>query len=173
MRSGNIERVTVLRGDVCDRELIERALGEYEIDTVFHLAAQTIVGVANRNPIPTFKSNIAGTWNLLEACRRSPTVKAVIVASSDKAYGDQLKLPYAEGTPLEGRHPYDVSKSCADLISEEHPGAPSTVDPLPSYGQAKRVSEFLCTMYASLDSMRSSPACSLSPARIYRSISIL
>jgi len=120
MRSGNIERVTVLRGDVCDRELIERALGEYEIDTVFHLAAQTIVGIANRNPISTFESNIAGTWNLLEGCRRSPAVKAVIVASSDKAYGDQLKLPYAEETPLEGRHPYDVSKSCADLIAQAY-----------------------------------------------------
>lgn len=120
VRSGTIEHVTVVRGDICDRELIERTLGEYEIDTVFHLAAQTIVGIANRNPISTFESNIAGTWNMLEACRRSPAVKAVVIASSDKAYGGQLKLPYAEETPLEGRHPYDVSKSCADLIAQAY-----------------------------------------------------
>ncbi|MGA8029534.1 MAG: GDP-mannose 4,6-dehydratase, partial [Bryobacteraceae bacterium] len=94
--------------------------GEYEINTVFHLAAQTIVGIANRNPISTFESNIAGTWNVLEACRRSTTVKAIVVASSDKAYGDQEALPYSEDTPLEGRHPYDVSKSCADLITQAY-----------------------------------------------------
>jgi CDP-glucose 4,6-dehydratase len=97
---------------------LERILGEYEIDTVIHLAAQTIVGIANRNPISTFESNIAGTWRLLEACRLSPKVKQIVVASSDKAYGDQLILPYNEDTPLEGKHPYDVSKSCADLISQ-------------------------------------------------------
>ncbi len=79
----------VVRGDVRDRDLLERALGEYEIDTVLHLAAQTIVGIANRNPISTFESNIQGTWNVLEACRRSPAVKSIVVASSDKAYGDQ------------------------------------------------------------------------------------
>jgi len=119
-RSGTIERVAVVRGDVCDREVLERALGEYEIDTVIHLAAQTIVGIANRNPVSTFESNIQGTWNLLEACRRSPAVKSIVVASSDKAYGDQEKLPYDESTPLEGRHPYDVSKSCADLIAQAY-----------------------------------------------------
>jgi len=119
-RSRTLERVKVVRGDICDRELIERTLGEYEINTVFHLAAQTIVGIANRNPISTFESNIAGTWNVLEACRRSPAVKAVVVASSDKAYGDQEELPYSEATPLEGRHPYDVSKSCADLIAQAY-----------------------------------------------------
>ena len=118
--SGTLDRVKVVRGDICDRELIERTLGEYEINTVFHLAAQTIVGIANRNPISTFKSNIEGTWNVLEACRRSPAVKAVVVASSDKAYGDQDQLPYSEETPLEGRHPYDVSKSCADLIAQAY-----------------------------------------------------
>jgi CDP-glucose 4,6-dehydratase len=80
------------------------------------LAAQTIVTIANRSPISTFKANIEGTWNMLEACRISPTVQRVVVASSDKAYGDQEKLPYDEGTPLEGRHPYYVSKSCADLL---------------------------------------------------------
>ena len=89
VRAGLIERVKVVRGDVCDQALLERALGEYEIDTVFHLAAQTIVGIANRNPISTFETNIQGTWALLEACRRSPPVKQIVVASSDKAYGDQ------------------------------------------------------------------------------------
>jgi CDP-glucose 4,6-dehydratase len=116
-RSGDLDRVKVVRGDICDRNLLERALGEHEIDTVIHLAAQTIVGIANRNPVGTFESNIKGTWELLEACRRSPLVKQIVVASSDKAYGDQEILPYDESTPLQGQHPYDVSKSCADLIS--------------------------------------------------------
>jgi CDP-glucose 4,6-dehydratase len=100
-----------------DQATLERALGEYEVRTVIHLAAQTIVGIANRNPVGTFEANIQGTWCLLEACRRSPLVAEIVIASSDKAYGDQEILPYSETTPLEGRHPYDVSKSCADLIS--------------------------------------------------------
>lgn len=120
MRSGAVDRVKVVRGDVCDQALLERVLGEYEVDTVIHLAAQTIVGIANRNPISTFETNIAGTWSLLEACRRTPTVKQIVVASSDKAYGDQPVLPYDETTPLQGRHPYDVSKSCADLIANTY-----------------------------------------------------
>ncbi len=110
-------RVNVVRGDVRDQALLERVLGEYEVDTVLHLAAQTIVGIANRNPVSTFETNIAGTWALLEAARRSPTVKAVVIASSDKAYGSCDVLPYVETTPLRGEHPYDVSKSCADLIA--------------------------------------------------------
>ena len=110
------DRVRVVRGDVTDQPLLERALGEYEIDTVIHLAAQTIVGIANRNPVSTLESNIAGTWRLLEACRRSPAVRQIVLASSDKAYGDQPELPYDESTALQGEHPYDVSKSCADLI---------------------------------------------------------
>ena len=113
----HMDRVVVVRGDVRDQELLERILGEYEVDTVFHLAAQTIVGIANRNPVSTFDTNIRGTWTLLEAARRSPTVEAVVVASSDKAYGAAPKLPYDEETPLRGRHPYDASKSCADLIA--------------------------------------------------------
>jgi len=120
VRSGLLARVTVVRGDVCDVGCVERALGEYEIDTVFHLAAQTIVGIANRNPLSTFESNIAGTWVLLEACRRSPKVRSVVVASSDKAYGTQSELPYTEDAPLEGRHPYDASKSCADIIAQSY-----------------------------------------------------
>jgi CDP-glucose 4,6-dehydratase len=120
IRSGAIDRVKVVRGDVCDRVFLERVLGEYEIDTVMHLAAQTIVGIANRNPISTFETNIAGTWQLLEACRHSPTVKQIVMASSDKAYGDCDTLPYVETTPLQGLHPYDVSKSCADLIAQAY-----------------------------------------------------
>jgi CDP-glucose 4,6-dehydratase len=112
--------VTVVRGDIRDRDLLERILGEYEIDTIFHLAAQTIVPIANRNPSSTFESNIRGTWNLLEAVRRSTTVKNIVVASTDKAYGQQENLPYTEDAPLQGRHPYDASKSCADLISQTY-----------------------------------------------------
>ena len=120
VRTKLIDQVKVVRGDVRDREVIERSLGEYEINTVIHLAAQTIVTIANRNPISTFETNIAGTWNLLEACRRSPSIKQIVIASSDKAYGDQETLPYNEGTPLQGRHPYDVSKSAADLIANTY-----------------------------------------------------
>jgi len=116
-RSGLLDRVSVVRGDVRDQALLERVLGEYEVDTVIHLAAQAIVTIANRNPVSTFETNVAGTWSLLEACRRSPRVKQVVIASSDKAYGEQPTLPYDEDTPLQGRHPYDVSKSCADLIA--------------------------------------------------------
>src|ERR1700754_1729302 len=120
VRARLMDRVKVVNGDVRSQSLLERALGEYEIDTVIHLAAQTIVGIANRNPVSTFKTNIAGTWALLEACRRSPTVKQIVVASSDKAYGEHKQLPYAEDAPLMGRHPYDVSKSCADLIAQSY-----------------------------------------------------
>lgn len=115
-----IDKITVVHGDIESLELIERALNEYEIDTVFHLAAQTIVGTANRSPISTFETNIKGTWNVLEACRRISTVKSVVIASSDKAYGVQEKLPYDETTSLKGTHPYDVSKSCTDLISHTY-----------------------------------------------------
>ncbi|MBD2040341.1 GDP-mannose 4,6-dehydratase [Microcoleus sp. FACHB-672] len=120
VRSRLIEQVKVVRGDLLDQALLERVLGEYEIDTVIHLAAQTIVGIANRNPISTFEANIAGTWVLLEACRHTPTVKQIVLASSDKAYGEPDKLPYDEETPLMGRHPYDVSKSCGDLIAQAY-----------------------------------------------------
>jgi CDP-glucose 4,6-dehydratase len=118
VRSGLWDRVQVARGDVNDQPMLERVLGEYEIDTVIHLAAQTIVGIANRNPISTLETNVGGTWRLLEACRRSPAVRQIVLASSDKAYGDQERLPYDESTPLQGVHPYDVSKSCADLVAK-------------------------------------------------------
>lgn len=111
------DHTKVVRGALEDYDVIERALNEYAVDTVFHLAAQAIVGVANRNPLSTFEANIKGTWVLLEACRRVNTVQRIIVASSDKAYGDHDVLPYQEDFALQGRHPYDVSKSCADLIA--------------------------------------------------------
>jgi CDP-glucose 4,6-dehydratase len=112
------EKITTVRGAVEDYLLLERIINEYEIDTVFHLAAQTIVEIANRSPLSTFEANIKGTWGLLEGCRQNHSlVKRIIIASSDKAYGTQEILPYTETFPLRGTHPYDVSKSCADLIA--------------------------------------------------------
>jgi CDP-glucose 4,6-dehydratase len=110
----------IVRGQLEDYECVLRALNEYEIETVLHLAAQPIVGVAYRNPRSTFEANIRGTWNLLEACREIGSVKRIVVASSDKAYGNAERLPYDESMPLLGRHPYDVSKSCADLIAQSY-----------------------------------------------------
>jgi CDP-glucose 4,6-dehydratase len=112
--------VTIISGAITNQPLLERILGEYEIETVFHLAAQTIVKVANSNPVSTFESNIKGTWTVLEACRRSPTVTSIVVASSDKAYGYKPKLPYNEDMLLDGRYPYDVSKVCTDLIAQSY-----------------------------------------------------
>jgi CDP-glucose 4,6-dehydratase len=120
VRSRLIDQVKVVRGDVCDGALLERVLGEYEVRTVLHLAAQTIVPIANKNPASTFESNIGGTWSVLEACRRSPNVQQVVLASSDKAYGDAEQLPYDEDTPLLARYPYDVSKACSDLIGQSY-----------------------------------------------------
>jgi CDP-glucose 4,6-dehydratase len=116
-RSGFSQRIDIVRGQVESEELIERILTEYEIQTVIHLAAQTIVGVANRSPLSTFETNIKGTWCMLEAARRCGMNPHVVVASSDKAYGDQERLPYTEDAPLQGRHPYDASKSCTDILA--------------------------------------------------------
>ena len=113
------ERCEVVPGDVCDGAALERALGDYEVDTVFHLAAQTLVGTANRSPVPTFETNIRGTWMLLEACRRMD-VGRVVVAASDKAYGDHAQLPYREDFALQPRFPYDVSKAATDLIARSY-----------------------------------------------------
>lgn len=114
----SLERATLVRGELEDHDLLVRAINEYEVDTVFHLGAQTIVGTARRSALSTFESNVRGSWNLLEACRRCEgLVEGVVVASSDKAYGPTDDLPYTEETPLRGRYPYDVSKSCADLIA--------------------------------------------------------
>jgi CDP-glucose 4,6-dehydratase len=120
VRSRLVESTKVVRGDVRDQATLERVLGEYEIGTVIHLAAQTIVTIANRNPVSTWETNVQGTWALLEACRRTPTVQQIVMASSDKAYGDHDSLPYDENTPLRGRHPYDASKSCSDIISQAY-----------------------------------------------------
>lgn len=114
------ERVTLVHGTLEEYWTVERTLNEYAIDTVIHLGAQTIVGTANRSPLGTFQANIKGTWNLLEACRLAPLVKRVVIASSDKAYGSHDVLPYTEQMPLQGRHPYDCSKSCADLLSQSY-----------------------------------------------------
>src|SRR5512138_143342 len=118
VRTGDIQRTSVVNGRLEDYGALERAINEHEIDTVFHLGAQPIVTTALRNPLPTFEANIRGSYNLLEACRvHRSLVSSVVVASSDKAYGDAPSLPYTEGMPLNGRHPYDVSKSCTDLLA--------------------------------------------------------
>ena len=115
---GLLDRANVVRGELEDQEVVLRAMNEYEIDSVFHLGAQTIVGTASVSARSTFEANIRGTWNVLEACRTcAKRIERVVVASSDKAYGVHDKLPYTEDAPLQGRFPYDVSKSCADLIS--------------------------------------------------------
>lgn len=120
-RSGDYRRSSIINGRLEDFGALERAINFYETDTVFHLGAQTIVGVAHRFPLPTFETNIRGTYNLLEACRlHSDLVQQVVIASSDKAYGEQTNLPYTEEMPLNGRHPYEVSKSCADLIAQAY-----------------------------------------------------
>jgi CDP-glucose 4,6-dehydratase len=117
-REGLVNKINIVSGCSEDYYLIERALNEYEIEVVFHLAAQTIVPIANNSPLSTFESNIKGTWVLIEACRRNKKVKKILVASSDKAYGEHKILPYTEDMPLIGRNPYDISKSCADLIAQ-------------------------------------------------------
>lgn len=113
-----IDQVKAVRGDLCDRATITRALGEYEIDTVLHFAAQSIVGTANRDPVTTFDANIRGTWTLLEACRQTATVRQIVLASTDKSYGEHDTLPYHEGMALQAKYPHDVSKACADLIGQ-------------------------------------------------------
>jgi CDP-glucose 4,6-dehydratase len=116
-RGGFRQRIDVVHGEIENQPLLERVLAEYEIEVIFHLAAQTIVGVANRSPLSTFETNIKGTWCLLEAARRCGTEPHLVIASSDKAYGEQANLPYTEDTPLAARHPYDASKSCADVLA--------------------------------------------------------
>ena len=115
--SGLVDQVTVVRGSLENYEDVLRAVNEYEIDTVLHLAAQTIVGTASRSVLSTFESNVRGTWNLLEACRACTSlVRRIVVASSDKAYGSHDQLPYKEDAALDGRYPYDASKACAEIV---------------------------------------------------------
>jgi CDP-glucose 4,6-dehydratase len=116
---GRAGEVDTVHGDICEEDLVARALNEYEVSSVFHLAAQTLVGTANRSPRSTFETNVRGTWMVLEACRAHGT-RAVIVASSDKAYGRQEQLPYRESQPLTPTFPYDVSKAAADLIARSY-----------------------------------------------------
>jgi CDP-glucose 4,6-dehydratase len=116
VRDGWLDRISTVRGSFADEGLLRRAFAEYAIDTVFHLGAQTLVGVAKVDPVGTLEANVRGTWLLLDAARQAG-VRQVVVASSDKAYGDSANLPYREDHALQGRFPYDVSKSCTDLIT--------------------------------------------------------
>ena len=131
IRSGTINKINVINGRLENYDDIERAINNHEVDSIFHLGAQPIVGAAGRAPRHTFESNIQGTWNLLDACRTlTPLVKRIVVASSDKAYGTQSVLPYTEDMSMNGDHPYEVSKSCTDLISTTYArtyGTPVTI----------------------------------------------
>jgi CDP-glucose 4,6-dehydratase len=131
IRSGDINRINVINGSLEEYAALDRAINKHEVDTVFHLGAQTIVGTALRSPYQTFEANIRGTYNLLEVCRlQSSMVKSIVIASSDKAYGDVEVLPYNEEMPMNGRHPYDVSKSCTDLLAATYAhtyGLPITI----------------------------------------------
>ena len=114
------ERMTIVHADLAEYDKVQRAINQFSVDTCFHLAAQAIVQFANHSPLPTFESNIKGTWNILEACRNSKNIERIVVASSDKAYGSQKKLPYREDSPLLGLYPYDASKACADILSRAY-----------------------------------------------------
>lgn len=120
VRTGLLKQVKIVNGDLCDWELLKRTIWEYEISTVFHLAAQSIVGTANRDPASTFDTNIRGTWTLLEACRLNPKVRQIVVASTDKVYGESDQLPYVEDMPLLALYPHDVSKACAEMIAHSY-----------------------------------------------------
>ena len=123
-RKNNIDvlgiKVNIVNGDLVSYVDCERTINEYDIEFCFHIAAQAIVGPANRSPLSTFESNIKGTWNILEACRVSKTIKGIIIASSDKAYGQQEKLPYTEDSPLQGYYPYDASKAAAEMLARSY-----------------------------------------------------
>ncbi len=114
------EKINIIHGDLINFDVCNRIMEEYEISMCFHLAAQAIVGTANLSPLSTFESNIKGTWNILEAARLSKFIKGIVVASSDKAYGVQKKLPYTEESPLSGLYPYDSSKACADILARSY-----------------------------------------------------
>jgi CDP-glucose 4,6-dehydratase len=120
--AGFESRCELVAGDLLDAPAVLRALNEHGVEVVFHLAAQAMVGVANRSPLSTFESNVRGTWNVLDACRALGDAgpRAIVVASSDKAYGEQDELPYREDMPLLARHPYDASKACADMVARSY-----------------------------------------------------
>jgi CDP-glucose 4,6-dehydratase len=117
VREGLIGRIATISGDLECLPTMQRAIAEYSPHAVFHLAAQPLVQVAKRDPVGTLRANVMGTWNVMEACRLAGT-SSVVVASSDKAYGASENLPYRETHPLQGRYPYDVSKSCTDLVAQ-------------------------------------------------------
>lgn len=114
--NGIRHRMTCIKGNVANLRLVKDIIDSYKTEVIFHTAAEAIVLIANKRPLVTFKSNIEGTWNILESSRGKHFIEAIVVSSSDKAYGRYKKLPYKEDTPLRGAHPYDVSKSCADLL---------------------------------------------------------
>lgn len=109
--------MVVVKGSVCNYGLVKKLIDRYKVEVVFHLAAESLVGDCQKDPARALSTNIRGTWSVLEACRHSSSITSIAVASSDKAYGNQDVLPYRENMPLQGKHPYDVSKSCADLIA--------------------------------------------------------
>jgi len=113
-------KINIVNGNLVNLRDCERAINEYDIQFCFHIAAQALIGPANRSPLSTFESNIQGTWNILESCRVSKTIQGLIVASSDKAYGQQEKLPYTEDSPLNGYFPYDASKVCAEALTRSY-----------------------------------------------------
>lgn len=132
---------TLIYGDLRDYELLLRVLNEYEIAVCLHLAAQAIVGVANKSPLSTFESNVRGTWTLLEACRNTSSIESIVVASSDKAYGEPLNVPITEDHPLIATFPYDASKACVDMIARSYHT---------SFGLAVAVSR-CCNIYGGAD----------------------
>jgi len=117
LTENDYKKIVIVKGSVANYKLLKEIIARYKIEIVFHLAAEAIVGKCLKNPLRTFSSNIRGTWNILESCRNLGTVRAIVIASSDKAYGSHTKLPYKENAPLSGANPYDASKSCADLIA--------------------------------------------------------
>lgn len=120
-RGGYLKKVRIVEGPLQDLQLLAKTLYEHDIDTVFHLGAQTQVTEALCDPFNTFEANIRGTYSLLEACRvQRRALKRIIVASSDKAYGVHADLPYVEETPFCPQSPYDVSKACADWIARSY-----------------------------------------------------
>ncbi len=120
LTKADYRKITVIKGSVTNYKLVERIINKNKINVIFHLAAEAIVGKSYANPLGAFSTNITGTWNILQVCRNSASIQLVIIASSDKAYGSHKKLPYSEDAPLQGNHPYDVSKSCADLIANTY-----------------------------------------------------
>lgn len=120
LKKADYDNMAVVKGSVCNYGLVKKLIDKYKVEAVFHLAAEAIVGDCVNDPARAFRTNIQGTWSVLEACRHSPSVQSIVVASSDKAYGGHNDLPYREDTPLQGQHPYDASKSCADLIARTY-----------------------------------------------------